>query len=231
MHRKVNEKKTALKLRKQGYSYSEILVKIGVSRSTLSEWLRNVRITNSQIERLRLKNADARKLGSIALRQKRIDKTKKIIEKTKLEIKKLNNDDLKIIGAILYWAEGSKQTKNEPSRELIFTNSDPKMIKIYLLWLKKCLLIKPEDIKFEIYIHETYNKNSNELSSYWSEVTNFPIDKFGKVYLKKNKVNSFRKNRGEEYKGVLRISVRKSTDINRKVMGWVKGICLQSGIK
>lgn len=49
-----------------------------------------------------------------------------------------------------------------------------------------------------------------------------------KIYLKKNKVNSYRKNKGEGYHGVLRITVKKSTDLNRKVMGLVEGICLHS---
>jgi len=224
---KIKDKENVINLRKLGYSYSEILEKVKVSRSSLSLWLRNINITNSQIERLRSKNATARKLGSIALKRNRIEKTKIIIDKAKSEIENLDDYHLKIIGAVLYWTEGSKQKEHNPSKELVFSNSDPKMIKIYLLWLKRCLLIKQEDIKFEIYIHETYNKTPNELISYWSKVSGFSIDKFGKIYLKKNKVNSFRKNRGKEYHGVLRISVRKSTDLNRKVRGWIEGICLQ----
>jgi hypothetical protein len=187
-------------------------------------------LNNLQLERLKLKNANARKLGSIALRNQRIYKTKQIIEKSKLEVEKIDLNNLKIIGAILYWAEGSKQNDNRPSKELIFNNSDPRMLKIYLLWLNKCLFIKPENIKFEIYIHETYKKTPNQLSNYWSEVTKFPKVTLNKIYFKKNKVNSLRKNKGDDYHGVLRITVRKSTDISRKVMGWVEGICLQSGL-
>jgi len=104
-------------------------------------------------------------------------------------IVKLNNFHLKIIGIVLYWTEGSKQKVHDPSKELIFSNSDPKMIRIYLLWLKKCLLIKPSGIKFEIYIHETYKKTPKELSLYWSRITKFPIQNLNKIYFKKNKVN------------------------------------------
>lgn len=157
----------------------------------------------------------------------RIKKTKRIVDKAKSEIVDLNDNYLKIIGTILYWAEGSKQKEHNPSKELVFTNSDVNMIMIYLLWLRKCLFTKNENILFEIYIHETYNKTKNELIRYWSKVTGFPMKNFKKIYFKKNKVNSFRKNRGKEYNGVLRISVKKSTDINRKVMGWIQGVCLQ----
>lgn len=191
----------------------------------MSSWLRDVKITNSQIDRLRSKNSNARKLGSIVLKRMRIEKTKRIIDKAKFEIVDLDDNYLKIIGSILYWAEGSKQKEHNPSKELVFTNSDIKMVKIYLLWLRKCLFIKNVDIVFEIYIHETYNKTKNQLIRYWSEVSGFPDDNFKKIYFKKNKVNSFRRNRGEEYNGVLRISVKRSTDLNRKITGWIQGIC------
>lgn len=230
MRSKFAEKEKAIKLRKKGYSYSEILKSVGVSRSTLSEWLRHITISNTQVDRLRSKNEQARKLGSIALKNKRIEKSENIIKQSIREIGSIDKNTLRIIGATLYWAEGSKQNEHEPSKELIFTNSDPKMLRLYLLWLRRCFLVKKDNIKFEIYIHETYNKTPSELSRYWAGVTKFKIDKLQKIYLKKNKVSSFRKNRGDSYYGVLRITARKSTDLNRKVIGWIEGICLQSGI-
>lgn len=230
MRSKYIEKEKAIKLRKQGNSYSEILTKVGVARSTLSEWLRHIKISNPQINRLRLKNEKARKLGSIALKNKRIAKSQHITNQSSLEIKNIDTNTLKIIGAILYWAEGSKQNEHEPSKELIFTNSDPRMIRIYILWLRKCLFVKDENIKFEIYIHETYSKTPRQLSKYWSGIVGFTSDRLNKIYFKKNKVKSFRKNRSINYNGVLRVTVRKSTDLNRKVMGWVDGICLQSRV-
>lgn len=230
MQAKPESREQVVKLRRLGYSYSEILKEVKVSKSSLSSWLRNIKITNLQIERLRSKNSNARNLGSIALKRKRIEKTEAIINKAKLEIGKLDQNYLKVIGAVLYWTEGTKQKEHNPSKELVFNNSDSKMIRIYLLWLKECLQIKQEDIKFEIYIHETYNKTAEELSLYWSEVSGFSEGRLSKIYFKKNKVNSFRKNRGKEYNGVLRISVKRSTDINRKVMGWIEGICLRLNI-
>lgn len=225
MEAKLEEHKIAVKLRKVGYSHSEILENIKVSRSSLTLWLKDIKLTKSQIERLRLKNETARKLGSLTLKRNRIEKTRKIINKAKSEINNLNESYLKIIGSILYWAEGSKQKEHDPSKELVFSNSDPKMIKVYLLWVKKCLLIKPSDIVFEMYIHKTYQKTQNSLATYWSKVTNFDKSCFQKVYFKKNKVHTMRKNKGKDYHGVLRISVKRSTDLNRKVTGWIQGIC------
>lgn len=224
MEAKLEEHKNAVKLRKLGYSHSEILKKVKVTRSTLTSWLKNIHLTKPKIERLRLKKENGRKLGSLILKRNRIEKTKEIINKARSEINNLDESHLKVIGSILYWAEGSKQKEHDPSKELVFSNSDPKMIKLYLLWLQRCLLIKADDILFEIYIHRTYNKTEKELINYWSKVTNSDTTKFKKIYFKKNKVHTFRKNKGKDYHGVLRISVRKSTDLNRKVTGLIQGI-------
>ena len=104
------------------------------------------------------------------------------------------------------------------------------MIRIYLRWLKECLGVSGDRLVFEIYIHRTYKRSKEDLKLHWSTLTGIPISNFEKVYFKKNKVLSYRKNRGSEYGGVLRIKVRKSTDLNRKITGWVQGICLQSGV-
>ncbi len=45
---KLKEKKKARKLRKKGKSYSEILKKVKVSKSTLSVWLRDIKLTAEQ---------------------------------------------------------------------------------------------------------------------------------------------------------------------------------------
>ena len=106
----------------------------------------------------------------------------------------------------------------------MFSNSDPNMIGIYMKWLSESLKIASNDLTFDIYIHETYKKSKNELIKYWSDITKMPSESFDHIYLKKNKVHSYRKNRGKKYYGVLRICVRRSTDLNRKVTGWIQGI-------
>lgn len=104
------------------------------------------------------------------------------------------------------------------------------MIEIYLKWLQTNLKIPKDRFVLEIYIHKTYKSNKLDLINYWSNVTGFPPQRFDKIRYKKNKVHSYRKNRGNNYWGVLRIRLRKSTDLNRKITGWIEGICLQCGV-
>lgn len=217
-------KTDALILRRKGFSYSEIGKKMGIPKSTLSGWLRHIKPTKEQESRLRKKSEENRKLGSKTLLNNRIAKTEWIIEESAKEVEGLTLRDLWFLGIVLYWAEGSKQKVHDPSKGVIFSNSDPLMIKIFLKWLTESLKIAENEIVFEIYIHETYQKTIDKLALFWSKVTGLPVEKFKKVYFKKNKVRSFRKNRGPEYNGVLRVSVKRSTDLNRKITGWIKGI-------
>lgn len=230
MRPKFAEKRKAIDLRKKGLSYSEIQKLIPVSSSSLSLWLKHVPLTKAQKIHLNNKSDLARKLGSQSLKSTRIEKSKNIISNAKSEIKSISKEDLMLLGITLYWAEGSKQKGSNISKGANFSNSDPMMIKIYIKWLMESLRIQKERVYFEIYIHESHQKSIPELKEYWSNVTGFTADYFQKVYYKSNKIHSIRKNRGPDYNGVLRILVHKSTDLNRKITGWIEGICERIGV-
>jgi transposase len=61
---KFKEKETAIELRKQGYSYSEILKRVPVAKSTLSLWLRSVGLAERQKQRLSEKKESGTIKGS-----------------------------------------------------------------------------------------------------------------------------------------------------------------------
>jgi transposase len=60
---KVKEKEIAIELRRQGYSYSEILKRVPVAKSTLSLWLRSLGLAKQQKQRLTEKRLAALKRG------------------------------------------------------------------------------------------------------------------------------------------------------------------------
>jgi len=154
--------------------------------------------------------------------------SEKIKNEAAKEVGKISKRELWLIGTALYWAEGTKQKENNPSQKVRFNNSDPRMIKLFLKWLTKICSIPLKDLNFEIYIHET--ANIEEAKKYWSNVLNLPITKFQKVRLKRHKIKTNRKNINKNYYGLLAISVKQSTNLNRKIMGWVEGICKNCGV-
>lgn len=220
---KTKEKEKAIKLRRRGFSYNEILSRVPVAKSTLSLWLRSVGLSKRQKQRLTEKKLAAMKRGWEVARKKRILRTEKIQREAIKEIGKINKRDLWMIGIAFHWAEGSKERSRAVN--LQFGNSDPEMIKVFLRWVERICKISSDNIHFSIYLHKNAASRVNEVKKYWSEITGFPIIKFQKIIWKKHKVKTLRKNVGKNYFGLLRITVRKSADLNRKVFGWIKGVC------
>lgn len=224
---KAEEKEKAIKLRKEGFSYSEILKNIPVAKSTLSLWLRSVGLSKKQKQRLTDKKLLSMKRGWEAKHKKRLDITETIKNKAKEDIKKISKHDLWLMGVMLYWAEGAKAKEWNVSVGLKFSNSDPAMVCLFLRWLKEICSVLPQDMVYELYIHET--ANFENALRYWSKIVSVPSSKI-KVYFKHNKIKTKRKNIGNDYNGLLMVRVRKSTNLNRKITGWVEGICRYCGV-
>jgi hypothetical protein len=225
---KFKEREAAIELRKQGYSYSEILKKIPVAKSTLSLWLRSVGLAKRQKQRLSEKKRAGQLKGAQTKREQRILLSEKIKNEAAKEVGTINERELWLIGIALYWAEGTKQKESNPSQKVRFSNSDPRMIKLFLKWLTEKCLVPLEELNLEIYIHET--AKIEEAKKYWSHVLNLPLTKFQKVRLKKHKIKTNRKNINKNYYGLLAINVKRSTNLNRKIMGWIEGICKNCGV-
>jgi predicted transcriptional regulator len=108
------KKEKAIKLRKRGRSIRDIEKILGIPRSTLSGWLRDVKLSKKQKERLHKKWLAA--LVKARLKANEVNKTKRLERMKRFEenIKKFTSDILinktlgEIIFAIFYLAEGTK---------------------------------------------------------------------------------------------------------------------------
>ena len=221
---KLQEKERALSLRKQGFSYREILYKVPVAKSSLSLWLKSVGLSKLQKQRLTEKKLASARRGALKKKEDRILKTKVIKENAEKEVGRLTEREMWLIGTSLYWAEGSKEKEWAPGSRTQFTNSDPNMIRFFLNWLFEIVKIPRKEVGLDIYIHENHKNRIPEVINYWSKVTNFPQDSFKRVYFKRNKINTKRKNVGVNYYGILRITVHASSELNRRISGWINGI-------
>jgi len=217
---KVNFKREAIELRRLGLSYSEVLKQVPVSKSTLSLWLRSVGLSRSQRQRLTEKKLEAMKKGWEKMRQKRIERSRIIRERAEKEAHILLKNPLWLSGVLLYWAEGSKEKDWRPSEKVSLSNMDVNVHRLFLKWLR-LVGIRREDIYCELYIHKTGDIKSAQ--SFWARELGFSPGGI-RVYLKRHSIGPSRKNIGREYHGTLRILVRRSTDFNRKIAGWIKGV-------
>ena len=74
-------------------------------------------------------------------------------------------------------------------------------------------------------LHESHQDKVTEVRQYWSKISGFPLSSFPYVYFKKSKIKKTnRKNTKEKYRGVLKIKVRQSSDLVRKIASWSEAI-------
>ncbi len=224
MIEKTKEKELVIKLRKEGKTYSEILSIVPIAKSTLAIWLQSVKLGKKQKQRITKERLAASQRGGDAKRKQRIEKQNKIFTQANLEINTITSKELFLIGVIMYWAEGAKEKEYYPGSQLQFSNMDPKMIQVFLIWLIRVCKINKNMLIFNIFLHQTHKDRVEEVRKYWSKVTGFPINNFSAVYWKRNKLTTNRKNTNEKYHGVLKIKVRESSSLVRKIAGWSEGI-------
>ena len=91
-------KPMVVKLRKQGFSYSEIRKEIYVPKSTLSSWLKKIKLTEAQTRKLKERWLRAARAGS----EKKVLNTARAIE----EIQNSSAKDIKKISPVSFgsWA-------------------------------------------------------------------------------------------------------------------------------
>jgi len=225
MHAKMKQKEKAISLRKRGKTYSEILKKVPVAKSTLSLWLRDVGLAKKQKQRISKKRREAQIRGGKARYDERVERTQSIFNDAKKDVGRLTKKDLWLMGTMLYWAEGSKEkAHNIGGARLEFMNSDPYMIAVYMRWLREVLNVVNSDIVVSIYIHKNSKHREEDVIRYWAYWAGVSKSQITYIYYKKHNPKTIRKNTNEDYYGALRVVVRRSVYLNRKVAGWIRAI-------
>ena len=208
----------ARELRGQGMDYEEIAAAIGVAKSSVSLWVRDLPTP------ARLSYAESRKRSAEGARrywatEGPARETRRAAPRAAAagQIGDLTDRELLIAGAIAYWCEGTKSKPYRRSERVVFTNSDPSLIRFFLLFLKKAGT-GIENLTLRVHIHENADAQAAEL--FWIKMTGAKREQFLAPVLKRHNPKTARKNTGESYHGCLRIDVKRSSDLYRKIEGW-----------
>ncbi|MEU5363438.1 hypothetical protein ABZ354_08085 [Streptomyces sp. NPDC005925] len=210
----------ARELRLQGWTYDQIEAELDCSRSSVSLWVRDLPKPQRQ-KRTREESSALARRGweeRLRLREEERQQTK---ETAKREIGALTERELFLLGVGLYWAEGSKDKPHARREKVIFVNSDPSMVQVYLAWLD-LLGVGREHLRCTVMIHETADIPAAE--RYWADLTGTDRSAFTKTTVKRHNPLTVRKNVGDSYRGCLAIKVAQSADLYRRIEGSWYGI-------
>lgn len=202
---KVKIKEQALKLRKQGKTYLEIQrkLKLVIPKGTLSYWCRNTPLPLGYKRKIRQYNIfNLNKARKIAMAVKKVEREKylQLVASRNTHLAKAlrNRDTAKIALSMLYLGEGSK----DPQRgSLMFGNSDPFIMSLFLRLLRYCYKINEN--KFRCTLQCRADQNIKELERFWSKITKIPPDRFYKARIDPRTIG--KPSKKLDYKGVCRV--------------------------
>lgn len=210
-------------LRKKGVSICEISRRMDISKGTISLWCGDLKLTKKQKDKIFRKMVKSghrgRIIGAEMNHKKKLDNIEYFKNKGIIEVGKLSKRDLMLIGASLYWAEGSKKGSGGFS----FVNSDPEMIKIIYLWIKQILGVPKSDLIVRIAINEIHKQRMSKVLNFWSNLLELQADCFRNTFFIKNRQKKVYDNY-ENYYGTLVIRISKGTLLKYKILGIIEGV-------
>lgn len=162
-------------------SYNQIKPLLGVSKSSLSLWLKDYPLSEERLRSLRdFSEVRIEKFRQtmLAKRERRFDET---YQREKSRHLPLSNEELFVAGLFLYWGEGMKGL----NRSLGLYNTNPQIVKFGLFWYTKILGIPRNQIK--IHLHLYSDMNVREEIKFWSKELKLPASQFRRPYIKLTK--------------------------------------------
>jgi transcriptional regulator with XRE-family HTH domain len=165
---KLVEQQRARELRAQAWTLPDIAAELGVSKSSVSLWVRDVEFTPNPRRHNHWTRSNPHPLQVAKERE---------IEQLRIEgaerIGILSEREFLVLGLALYAGEGSKTRST-----LNFANSDPRLIFVFTSWLRRFFPVDEAQFRVRLYLHEGLDLDAAQ--AFWSGLTGIPVSQFYK---------------------------------------------------
>jgi hypothetical protein len=215
---KLDEQHRARELRGQAWTLNEIASELGVARSSVSVWVRDIAFDESvRAARARQNHLDgnhgARLRGPNKLARRKQAEIARLLASGHARIGPLTDRDLLIAGTALYAGEGTKRDGT-----VAFANSDPAMVRLFCAWLRRFFDIDESRLRVSVYLHEGLDLDAAE--AFWSATTGVPRSQFLKAY---RAVPDPSIRQAKHPMGCVRVAYARSAT-HREIMGLVRAL-------
>jgi hypothetical protein len=164
------EREEARRLRREeGLALRVIAARLDVALSSVSLWTRDIELTEAQHERLRqanpiynqqLRGQAGRSASARAARLAAQEHGRAVARQS---------DPEHLAGCMLHWAEGSNARNS-----VVFTNSDPEMLRAYLRFLRGPCEVEDERIALSVNCHLNNGLSVAEIEAWWLAQLDLP---------------------------------------------------------
>ncbi|MCP4304760.1 MAG: hypothetical protein GY788_07780 [bacterium] len=196
-------------LRRLGLTYGEIREIIPVPKGTLSNWCREVALSDLQKREIQTRTPTQKGVPKDTQWRRRTE-IDGICAEARQFAKNHRNDAEFVAGVVLYWAEGSK-TRND----LVLANTDPRALRLFIGWTRR-YLDKEAEFVLSLHLHE--GNDEATAMAYWRKATSLVDARFTKTFVKPAGTGH-RKNTMTH--GVCRVRVMRSSDHWNRIMTWI----------
>jgi transposase-like protein len=200
---KTRERELARALRREeGASIKDIARRVGVSKSSVSVWVRDIQLTSEQHEALALRNVAYNRQMSGTLKQAARRRAERIEYQEHGRSLARVGDPVLAAGCMLYWAEGARHRNS-----LRFTNSDPEMVRFFVNFLRDRFELEETAFSLTCNLFADHLARQREIECFWLDVAGLPAS-----CLRRSSVNAYskysqKKRRNKLPYGTCRISV------------------------
>jgi hypothetical protein len=174
-------KDKAIKLRSKGKSIGSIELKLGIPRSTLSGWFKNIQLTDVQKEKLKAKMLSAlvksrRKaiLWHNSQKELHLQEAERQADLVLKGINTKNKNVVELALSLLYLGEGSKNGTTS------LGNSNPLILNFFIASIKSVYGIDKNSARCELHLRS--DQDEVQVINFWSKELQIPKEKF--IYTK-----------------------------------------------
>jgi hypothetical protein len=203
---KVKEQERARALRALNRTLADIAQTLGVSKSSVSLWVRDVPFTPT----LRLRGPHRRPHPAHEAKLRQIEELNREGEE---RIGTLSREAFFVAGLALYAGEGSKTDGS-----VRFANSDPAMVRFFCAWFRRFFAVDESRLRCRVYLHEGLDLEATE--AFWSALAGIPRSHFGKPH-RAVPDPSIRRNKHEHGCFYVNYSCSRT---HREIMGLVRAL-------
>jgi hypothetical protein len=175
----------------------EIARIVGVSLSSVSLWVRDIDLDEVQQASMRSRAARRRGEASAAWARAR----RRAAQETGRRQAR-RSDRLHLAGCMLFWAEGSRERN-----AVIFTNSDPAMVKYFVRFLRECFAVPDQRIRITCNLFADHVEHQREIEEFWLDATGLPRSQLSKSIVNVYSKHSQKKRRNKLPYGTCRLVV------------------------
>jgi hypothetical protein len=200
-------------LRRLGWSYGEIRELIPVPKGTLSNWCRDIRLSDEQVQAIKTRTGSQVGVPRDTQRKRRAE-IDRIRSDARAEVPTLVADPFWVAGTMLYWGEGSKT-----SNGLALANADPRGCRLFIRWTRQ---YHDPAARFVLKLNLHADNDEPAARRFWAAETGLGANaEFYKTFIKPDGTGH-RKNHLAY--GVCQVRLRRGTDAFHRTMAWIDAV-------